>query len=186
MTGVPQADTTDAQVLGAEGAEPGNEGPVGSLPYAAELEAERHGWYAVADLVRSLTPEECLMPGYYRDPDWTVRDLVSHLGTWLAEAEVQLERIGARTYEGHAIDIDRLNAEFLEAMSDQPWHVAWVQANAGRTRMLEEWTALRSPEAEAAWWIAKSGGDHYAEHLARLEEWVRELRDRRDPAERGR
>ena len=33
------------------------------------------------------------MPGYYRDPDWTVRDVVAHVGTWLAEAQLQFERI---------------------------------------------------------------------------------------------
>ena len=27
-----------------------------------------------------------MAPGYYHDPDWSVRDLVGHLGTWLAEA----------------------------------------------------------------------------------------------------
>ena len=56
-------------------------------PYAAEVEAERAGWYELAELVRSLTPQECLEPGYYVDPPWTVRDLVGHIGTWLAEAE---------------------------------------------------------------------------------------------------
>jgi hypothetical protein len=146
---------------------------------AAALEAERRGWYEMADLVRRLTPAECLEPGYYRDPDWTVRDVVAHLGTWLAEAEVQLERIGAGTYEGHDIDVDALNQSFLAAMRDQPWDVAWVQANAGRTRMLEEWSVNRRADDEAAWWIRKSGGDHYQEHLGRLAEWVEELVRRR-------
>jgi hypothetical protein len=149
---------------------------------AAALEAERRGWYAMADLVRQLTPAECLEPGYYRDPDWTVRDVVAHLGTWLAEAAVQFERIGADTYEGHDIDIDALNESFLAAMRDQPWDVAWVQANAGRTRMLEEWSANRHARDEAAWWIRKSGGDHYEEHLGRLAEWVEELVRRRSPS----
>ena len=85
-------------------------------PYLAEIEAERVAWYELTDLVRSLTPEECLVPGYYRDPDWSVRDVASHLGTWLAEAEVQFERIHAETYEGHDVDIDALNASFLAAM----------------------------------------------------------------------
>jgi hypothetical protein len=148
-------------------------------PYAAEIEAERRGWYEVGDLVRSLTPEECLEPGYQRDPEWTVRDVVAHLGTWLAEAEVQLERISAGTYEGHGVDVDALNAEFLAAMQDQPWDVAWVQANAARTRMVQEWYFFEHPTDEAAWWIRKSGGDHYGEHLGRLHEWVAELIDRR-------
>jgi len=157
-------------------------GPRSEHPYAAEIEAERRGWYEIADLVRSLTPSECLEPGYQRDPDWTVRDVVAHLGTWLAEAEVQLEQISAGTYAGHEVDIDALNAAFLAAMCDQPWDVAWVQANAGRTRMVQEWFLLHHPTDEAAWWIRKSGGDHYDEHLGRLREWTSELIERRASA----
>lgn len=147
--------------------------------FGPEIEAERHGWYELVDLVRSLTPEECLVPGYYHDPDWTVRDVVAHLGTWLAEAEIQLEQISAGTYEGHDVDVDKLNAAFLAAMQDQPWDVAWTQANAGRTRMVQEWSFLDRPTDEAAWWIRKSGGDHYDEHLERLREWIAELIERR-------
>lgn len=149
---------------------------------ADEVERERRGWYELAELVRSLTPQECLEPGYYRDPDWTVRDVVAHLGTWLAEAQVQFERLAAGTYEGHDIDIDALNAGFLAAMADQPWDVAWVQANAARTMMLETWHELPEPTDEAVWWIRKSGGEHFAQHLERLREWVAELVARRvDP-----
>ena len=104
--------------------------PPAGHPYAAEVEAERRGWYEVLALVRSLTPRECIEPGYYRDPDWTVRDVVAHLGTWLAEAQVQFERITAGTYEGHDVDIDGLNAALLDAMAGQPWEVAWLQAQA--------------------------------------------------------
>jgi hypothetical protein len=37
-------------------------------PYRAEIEAEHEGWYELVSLVRSLTLEECLEPGYYRKP----------------------------------------------------------------------------------------------------------------------
>ena len=148
-------------------------------PYADEVEAERQGWYAFAELARRLTPDECLVPGYYRDPDWTVRDVVAHVGTWLAKAASQFERISAGTYEGHDVDIDGLNAQFLAAMQGQPWSVAWVQANAGRSRMIEEWYRLREPSDEAAWWIRKAASDHYEEHVGRLREWVDELIARR-------
>jgi hypothetical protein len=154
--------------------------PPAEHPYRAEIDAERAGWYEVVDLVRSLTPEECLAPGYYRDPDWTVRDVAAHLGAWLAEAEVQFERMTGGTYEGHEIDIDGLNATFHTALSDQPWEVAWIQATSGRTRMIQTWEELREPTDEAAWWIRKSGVEHYAEHVGRLREWVAELIRRRD------
>jgi hypothetical protein len=148
-------------------------------PYEAEIQAELDGWYEIAGLVRSLTREECLESGYYRNPDWTVRDVVGHIGTWLALAQVQFERFAAGTYDGHDIDIDKLNASFLEAMAGQPWEVAWLQATAGRTRMIAEWYKLREPNDEAAWWIRKAAADHYAEHVPRLREWVAELISRR-------
>jgi hypothetical protein len=148
-------------------------------PYAAEIEAERSGWYELLDLVDQLTPAECLEPGYFRDPDWSVRDLIAHIGTWLAEAEVQFERMSAGTYEGHDIDVDALNADLLAAMTGQPWEVAWIQANAARTRMLTEWYALSEQTDEAAWWIRKTAADHYAEHLGPLRAWVGVLVTRR-------
>ena len=143
-------------------------------PYAAEIEAERQGWYEIVDLVRSLTPIECLEPGYQREPDWTVRDVVAHVGTWLAEAQAQFERMSAGTYHGHEVEIDALNAALLAGMEGQPWEVAWVQANGGRTRMLVEWYGLSQQSDEAAWWIRKTGPEHYAEHLPRLRTWVAE------------
>ena len=159
--------------------------PGDPYPHLAEIEAERIAWYEVAELVRSLTPLECLVPGYYRDPDWSIRDLVAHLGTWLAEAEVQFERMRARTYEGHDVDIDAMNARFLTAMTDQPWEVAWILATSGRTRMVQAWADLAEPSDEAAWWIRKSAVDHYAEHIDRLRAWVDELVGRRAASDPG-
>ncbi|HEY4632766.1 MAG TPA: hypothetical protein VIH00_02530 [Candidatus Limnocylindrales bacterium] len=148
-------------------------------PFVAALEAEQRGWYELAEVVRRLTPDECVEPGYYDDPAWTVRDVVAHLGTWLAEAEVQFERMSAGTYDGHAVDIDALNAALLTAMHGQSWETAWVQANAARTRMIVEWCRLPAMTDEIDWWIAKAASDHYAEHLGRLREWVTELVGRR-------
>ena len=156
-----------------------------TTPYLADLEAEEHGWYELVGLVRSLTPAERLEPGYYHDPDWTVRDVVGHLGTWLAEAASQFEQMVGGTYAGHDVDIDGLNAKFLAAMQGQPWDVAWTQANAARTRMRQAWADLPEPSDEAAWWIRKSAVDHYVEHDGRLHAWVDELVGRRAGGDDG-
>jgi hypothetical protein len=63
-----------------------------------ELERERRGWYELVGLIRGLTLEERLEPGYAHDR--TVRDVVAQLGTWLTLAEVQLERMHGGSYEG--------------------------------------------------------------------------------------
>lgn len=141
-------------------------------PFDPEIRAERDEWYEFIGLVESLDPDEVDQPGYYRDPDWSVADLVAHLGTWLAEAGIQLERIGAGTYQPSDLDIDALNAEFRAAMSGQPWEVILTQAQASRYRMLEVWYALPSRSDAAAWWVAKAGAEHYREHLGRLRSWV--------------
>ncbi|MEZ0240686.1 MAG: hypothetical protein ACAH65_07815 [Chloroflexota bacterium] len=148
-------------------------------PQLAAIEAEAGAWYELADLIRSLRPAERLQPGYYRGPDWSVRDLAAHVGTWLAEADVQFQRMLAGTYEGHEVDVDALNASLLGAVIDQPWTVVWTQANAARTTMRAAWFSLREGSAETDWWIAKAGALHYEEHLARLREWVAELESQR-------
>ena len=145
-------------------------------PFDAEIAAERAGWYELLDLIRNVDPADVVRPGYYRDPDWTVADLVAHLGTWLAEAGIQLERIGAGTYRFRELDIDALNAEFKAAMTGQPWDVILTQAQASRHRMLKVWYELPARTDPAAWWVAKAGAEHYGEHLGRLRAWVTELR----------
>ncbi|HXG26376.1 MAG TPA: hypothetical protein VNL94_05945 [Candidatus Binatia bacterium] len=149
-------------------------------PHAAEMEAARAGWYALTFRIRQVDPEDRLTPGYYTAPDWNLGDLVAHIGTWLAEAQAQFERMIGGTYTGHDdVGIDVLNARLLKAIADQPWDVVWSQAHAARSMLLNAWYELREPTEEAAWWIRKAAADHYAQHLPRLEEWVRELAARR-------
>jgi hypothetical protein len=155
---------------------PADPAPPSGRPFDAEIESERAGWYAMQDLVRSLDVDAIARPGYYRDPDWSVVALVGHLGMWLAEAGIQLERIGAGTYEPRDVDIDGLNAAYHRAMSGQPWELVSTQAQASRSRMLAVWYGLSERTDAAAWWVAKAGADHYGEHLPRLREWAAELR----------
>jgi hypothetical protein len=166
-----------AKPVDRENSVPAEEPPVPrSHPFDAEIEAERAGWYELLALVRSLDPAEIARPGYYRDPDWSVADLVAHVGTWLAEAGIQLRRIEAGTYRPRDLDIDALNAEFRAAMRGQPWDVILTQAQASRHRMLKVWYGLAARTDAAGWWVAKAGAEHYREHLARLRAWVSELR----------
>ena len=145
-------------------------------PFDAEIDAERAGWYELLELIRSLGPAAIARPGYYRDPDWSVADVVGHLGAWLAEAGIQLRRIEAGTYVPRDLDIDALNAEFRAALSGQPWDVIFTQAQASRHRLLAVWYALPVRTDAAAWWVAKAGAEHYREHIGRLRAWVAALR----------
>jgi len=141
---------------------------------SAELAQERERWEEICDLIESLSEEQVERPGYFPD-GWSVKDMLGHIGTWMAEAGMFLEQIRSGTYRAEEIDVDALNARFLEAMRDMPMAVVRAQASASRARMLRQWASLpeRTPEAEQ--WVRKSGPEHYDEHLPRLREWVAKL-----------
>jgi hypothetical protein len=143
---------------------------------ASELmAAEDAGWDELHALMDSLTTEQAERPGYYPE-GWSAKDLLAHIGTWLAEAGVVLERISVGTYRPEEIDVESMNRQFLEAMKDVPLEIVRAQASAARTRMLQAWRALPELTPEAAFWIRKAGADHYREPLPRFRQWIGELR----------
>jgi len=136
---------------------------------------EDAGWAELHALIDSLTPEQAGRPGYFEE-GWSAKDLLAHIGSWLAEAGLILERIRVGTYRPEEIDVDAMNEEFREAMADVPLDIVRAQASAARTRMLQAWQALPEMTPDAEFWLRKSGVEHYAQHLPRLREWVAELR----------
>jgi hypothetical protein len=137
------------------------------------LEEDR-AWNELHLLVDSLPMDKVDQPGYFQE-GWSAKDLVAHIGSWLAEAGAVLERIRVGTYRPEEIDIDAMNQAFYDAMHDVPFAVVRAQGIAARNRMLRAWRSLPEASPEADSWIRKAGPDHYAEHLPRLREWVSEL-----------
>lgn len=138
------------------------------------VEDERRAWDELESLFGSLTPELCDRPGYFEE-GWSVKDLLAHLAGWLAEAGLVLEQIRGGTFTGRDMDIEGRNARFLEANRPQPLAIVHVEGNAARSRLLNEVRQLVDVTDEAAVWLHKAGPEHYAEHLPRLREWVKEL-----------
>jgi hypothetical protein len=148
--------------------------------YAAELELERERWTEIDGIVRVFSADERLAPGYYLEPAWSVKDLIAHLGAWMAEARIALLDIAAHSYVPHEVDIEGRNEETLAATRADSWEDVWVRTMGARAWMLEAWFELRGPDEAANQWLRKAGAEHYGEHLARLREWVREVIDLRD------
>lgn len=138
------------------------------------MEDERRSWIQLHALVDELPVDRVAEPGYFVE-GWSAKDLVAHIGSWLAQAGVVLEQIRAGTYRPEEIDIDAMNATFYDAMHDVPFPVVKAQAFTARERMLRAWGTLPERSDEADRWISKAGPEHYAEHLPRLREWVGEL-----------
>jgi hypothetical protein len=151
-------------------------GPItGMADQTTVLAAEETGWSELRSMIDQLTPEQVARPGYYQE-GWSAKDLLAHIGAWLAEAGLLLEQIAAGSYRREDIDVDDVNRLSLEAMRDISFPTVKAQAAAARSRMRQALLELREPSADAAWWIAKAGPEHYAEHLPRLRAWVAELR----------
>jgi hypothetical protein len=151
-----------------------NDPGIRSMSRAELVAAEDAGWDELHGLLGDLTSDELERPGYYVE-GWSAKDLLAHVGSWLAEAAVVLERIRVGTYRLAEIDIDAMNALSLEAMRDLPLELVRAQAAAARTRMLQAWGALPEATPDADFWIHKAGAEHYEEHLVRLRVWVAEL-----------
>jgi hypothetical protein len=146
---------------------------------AAEVDLEASRWAEVTALVDLLTPDELAAPGYFVDPDWSIKDLIAHLGWWHAEARSELLKIATRTYVPHDLDIDHRNAETLVAHRHEPWDLVWSRTKAARVWMLEVWFGLGGRSTAANRWVRKAGAEHYGEHLEPLRAWTATLIDLR-------
>jgi DinB family protein len=138
------------------------------------FQEEDRMWTELRGLIDGLPADQVEKVGYF-DEGWSAKDLIGHIGSWLALAGAVLERIGAGTYRPEEIEIDATNERFFDLMHDVAYPDVQAQAVSARTRMLQAWRALSEPSAEADRWISKAGPDHYAEHLPRLKEWVAQL-----------
>jgi hypothetical protein len=140
----------------------------------ALVEDERRCWGEFQALLASLSPEQAERPGYFLE-GWSAKDLLAHVAGWLAEAGQVLEQVRVGTFTGRDMDIEGRNAVFLEANRPQPLRVVHAEAYAARTRLLQEVGQLVGVTTVADIWLRKAGPEHYAEHLPRLREWVKEL-----------
>jgi hypothetical protein len=137
--------------------------------------------YAEIDaLLDELTPEQMDEPGYAGD--WSVKDLMAHLGAWCSEASRYFQQMRMGTYgladeDIAAIDrdIDAINRRFYEASKDLSLHDVKAEWYSSRNQMLLDWGLLTQVDRASAYWFEECGPKHYEEHMPRLREWVAEL-----------
>ena len=135
---------------------------------------EQRCWGEFQALLALLSPEQAERPGYFPE-GWSAKDLLAHVAGWLAEAGQVLEQVRVGSFTGRDMNIEGRNAVFLEANRSQPIRVVHAEAYAARSRLLHEVGQLVGVTAVADAWLRKAGPEHYAEHLPRLREWVKEL-----------
>jgi hypothetical protein len=132
---------------------------------------EEEGWKRLHDVLCRIPEERLDQPGV-TDEGWSPKDVMFHVGAWLAEAARQLERIREGTYvvEEDLVE-DRNQAWFaLSRTLDVPTVVA--QLGSSHQIALEALWSLPELTPEAREWFEESAGLHYAEHVPDLARWL--------------
>lgn len=145
-----------------------------SDPKRELLERDDRGWSELRSVLDELTPEQLDEPGY--NGDWSVKDLMAHIGSWFAEAAMMLERMRMGTYTRERLDVEGLNSRWFETWRDKDLGTVKTELMAARARMLEEWDRLPEVDDEARRWFYESTEEHYRDHVPQLRDWVRKLR----------
>ena len=138
--------------------------------------AEDAGWQSFVRALGDVPPGMWEVSGYH--PGWSVKDMVAHIGNWQAEAVQVFEQIRVGTYRSERLDVDAMNARFVEANRDQPVNVVRAECFAARTRFVQEFDRLDPTTRDGEEWFVESGSAHYDEHVPRLLEWAGELAGR--------
>jgi hypothetical protein len=106
------------------------------------------------------------------DEGWSPKDVMFHVGAWLAEAARQLERIREGTYAVDDTTVDERNRAWF-ALS-RTLDVPTVRAELESSRLMahDALAALAEVTSEAREWFEESAHLHYAEHLPDLVRWL--------------
>lgn len=140
------------------------------------LAEEDAGWRELLAVFDSVPAERFDESGVTQE-GWSPKDVMFHVGAWLAECAAVLDGIGtgAPVTEGHGDDAtstDTKNAAWfnMSHVMDEPTvRDGFESARADARRIFAEMT---DPTAEGWSWFEESGSLHYAEHGKDLLAWL--------------
>jgi DinB family protein len=131
------------------------------------VDREDAAWAELHDALDTFTPEQLESPTL-NEESWSPKDVMFHIGAWLAEAGCQLERMCAGTFVEAELDIDEMNARWLEISRGVDVETAKAELMSSRTRLLQALEELPEITPQAQEWFEESGDVHYREHLPEL------------------
>jgi hypothetical protein len=138
----------------------------------ARLIAEEERRWAELHVVLGRIPKARLEEPSVTEEGWSPKDVMFHVGAWLALAARQLDRIREGTYAGDGVTPDERNRDWF-ALS-RTLDVPTVRAELESSRLIARDALAALPEVtpEAREWFEESAPLHYAEHLPGLVRWL--------------
>ena len=139
---------------------------------AARLISEEERGWAELRAVLGRIPKARLEEPSVTDTGWSPKDVMFHVGAWLALAARQLDRIREGTYAVDGISPDERNRDWFEL--SRTLDVPTVRAELESSRLIahDALAALSAVTPEAREWFEESAPLHYAEHLPGLVRWL--------------
>jgi hypothetical protein len=138
------------------------------------LAEEEQGWQRLQTRLLSITPERFEEPTLTSE-GWSPKDVVFHVGAWLADCTRVLEQIRHGTFDRaaeDALDIEQINAEgFAKSYTMDVLDVR-VMCESARNEARVTFGTLLEVTPEAWEWFEESGPLHYAKHVEDLEAWL--------------
>jgi hypothetical protein len=132
---------------------------------------EDQGWRRLHVLLRSIPTHRLDEPTVTTD-GWSPKDVMFHIGAWLAEAARQLERMRGGTYRPQEGTVDELNRAWFALSRTLDVPTARAELESARVIAREALGALPLLTTDARGWFEESAGLHYAEHVVDLERWL--------------
>lgn len=144
------------------------------------LAEEDAGWDELLAVFASVPPERFDQSGVTPE-GWSPKDVMFHIGAWLAECTAVLEAIGsgaeatAKGAEGHGDDpvtTDSKNAAWFNMSRDLDPQTVREGFESARSQARRRFADMKDPTPEGWSWFDESGPIHYAEHGRDLREWL--------------
>lgn len=141
------------------------------------LAEEDDGWLKLTEAFGDVPPDRFHEPSLNAE-GWSPKDAMFHIAAWAEEAATVLGRIAAGTHRGGRLDVDGLNAGWLEVGRGLEDDVVRIRFAKGRVAMRQAFTRLPEVDDRAWEWFEESGPRHYAEHLPDLQAFLERGVDR--------
>ena len=136
---------------------------------------EEAGWARLLDVFASI-PDDRFEEPTVTPEGWSPKDVMFHVGYWMADCADVLERITAGTWDGGEDETPATIEATNREGSNDPRTMSVAEARGGfhdgRRRMLAAFRALDEVTPGAWEWFEESGPLHYAKHVEDLAAWL--------------
>ena len=127
---------------------------------------EESGWVILHDRFTRIAPDRVERPTVGPD-GWSAKDVMFHVGAWLAECAQVLERIREGTFDPTEPEpsTEERNREWAEVSRTMEPGDARAVFEGARQKARECFATLPAMTPDAWTWFEESGPLHYAAHV---------------------